>query len=192
MRQGCVRIALGVVLLTGVGCDPLLFRLPTEVVMPAPNATTNLEFATRTVAQLKTLAVGQPRQEVLVRMRAEPIEGCVEWSWASLEFYLRHNGWLRCVKTEMIPSPYRTTTFESGGARYEMLFYYTGGTGPDGGIAAPQLTPVLLQNDTLVGWGWEHPLVKQLGPRLSTAAAPALPDERPAKAMSGAVDPAPK
>jgi hypothetical protein len=100
---------------------------------------------------------------------------CVEWSWASWEFYLRHNGWLRCVKTEMISSPYRTTTFESGGARYEVLFYYTGGTGPDGGIAAPQLTPVLLQNDQLAGWGWNHPLVRQLGPNLSATQSTEAP-----------------
>ncbi len=182
MRQGHALIALGLVLLTGAGCDPLVLQLPPEVLVPAPTTATNLQFATETVARLRTLSVGQPRQEVLARMRAEPVEGCVEWSWASWEYYLRHNGWLRCVKTEMIPSPYRTATFESGGARYEVLFYYTGGTGPDGGIAALQLTPVLLEDDTLAGWGWNHPLVKQLSPSLASAqsaAAPAPLGDRP-------------
>lgn len=165
MRRGYSLMALMGVFLTAAGCP----YGGLQYFVPPPNAESNLEIATRTVAQLRTLAVGQPRQEVLARMRAEPVEGCVEWSWASWEFYLRHNGWLRCVKTEMIPSPYRTTTFESGGARYEVLFYYTGGTGPEGGITDQQLTPLLLKNGTLAGWGWDHPLVKQLAPSLSAA-----------------------
>lgn len=173
MKRAYVLAALAAMQLTAAGC--LFSYDPVSYVVPPPKAATNFEAAERTVAQLRTLAVGQPRQEVLARMRAEPVEGCVEWSWASWEFYLRHNGWLRCVKTEMIPSPYRTTTFESGGARYEVLFYYTGGTGPDGGIAAPQLTPVLLQNDQLAGWGWDHPLVKKLGSNLSATQSPATP-----------------
>ena len=83
---------------------------------------------------------------------------------------------------------------ESDGVKYEALFYYTGGTGPEGGITDQQLTPVLLENDKVVGWGWRHPLVKQLGPRLSAAqaaAAPASSGDRPDGAMSGAGEPTP-
>lgn len=165
-----------------------------DYVVPSPKAGTNLEFATRTVAQLKTLAAGQSREEVLERLRLDPVEGCVEWSWESREFYLRHNGWLRCIKTELLRSPYRTAALESDGVRYEALYYYTGGTGPEGGITDQQLTPVLLGNDKLVGWGWEHPLVKQLAPSLTTAqstAAPASQAERPGEVMGGKGEPAP-
>lgn len=180
MRQERALITLGLVLLTGVGCDPFVFRPPAEIFVPGPTAETNLEVATRTVAKLKTLAVGQSRDEVLERLRLDPVEGCVEWNWESREFYLRHNGYLRCVKTELIRSPYRTASLESGGVRYEALFYYTGGTGPEGGITDQQLTPVLLGNDKLVGWGWGHPLVKQLEKSLTTAGAgaPAPPGQR--------------
>ena len=189
MKRVYVLTALVAVLLTAAGC--IFGYSPVDYIVPAPTAETNLEFATRTVAQLKTLAVGQPRDEVLERLHLEPVEGCVEWSWAASEFYLRHNGWLRCIKTTQLQSPYRTASLEIDGIRHEALFYYTGGTGPEGGITDQQLTPVLIIGGKLVGWGWEHPLVKQLGPRLSAAAVPALPGARPAGAMSGAGDPAP-
>jgi hypothetical protein len=168
MRRGFSLSALLAAALAAAGCT----YGSLEYFVPAPKAETNLEVATRTVAQLKTLAVGQSREEVLERLRLDPVEGCVEWSWESREFYLRHNGWLRCTKAELIRSPYRTASIESGGVRYEALFYYTGGTGPEGGITDQQLTPVLLGNGTLVGWGWEHPLVKQLGPGLSATQSP--------------------
>jgi hypothetical protein len=166
MKRAYVLAALVAVLLMASGC--LFGYGALDYGVPGPNAETNLEIATRTVAQLKTLAAGQSRDEVLERLRLDPVVGCVEWSWESREFYLRHNGWLRCVKTELIRSPYRTASLENNGVRYEALFYYTGGTGPEGGITDQQLTPVLLGNDKLVGWGWDHPLVKQLEPRLST------------------------
>ena len=93
---------LKVVLLALAGCT----YVDLDYVVPGPKAETNLEIATRTVAQLKKLTVGQSRGEVLERLRLDPVEGCVEWSWESREFYLRHNGWLRCVKSELIRSPY--------------------------------------------------------------------------------------
>ena len=193
MKRVYVLTALVVVLLTAAGC--LFGYGAVDYIVPAPTAETNLEFATRTVAQLKTLAVGQSRDEVLERMRLEPVEGCVGWSWESREFYLRHNGWLRCIKTTLLQSPYRTASLEIDGIRHEALFYYTGGTGPEGGITDQQLTPVLIIGCKLVGWGWAHPLVKQLRSRLSAAqaaAAPALPGDHPTGAMSGPGEPASK
>lgn len=180
MKRVSVLTALVAMMLTAAGC--LFGYGAVDYIVPDPKAETNLAFAARTVAQLKTLAIGQSRDEVLERLRLEPVEGCVEWSWESREFYLRHNGWLRCVKSELLQSPYRTALLESGGGRYEALFYYTGGTGPEGGITDEQLTPVLLENDRLVGWGWNHPLVKQLRPGFSSAqsaAAPVPPGDRP-------------
>ena len=175
MKRAYVLTALVAVLLTASGC--IFGYSPVDYIVPAPTAETNLEFAARTVAQLKTLAVGQSRGEVLERLRLEPIEGCVEWSWEAREFYLRHNGWLRCIKTTLLQSPYRIASLEIEGIRHEALFYYTGGTGPEGGITDQQLTPVLIVGGKLIGWGWEHPLVKQLGPRLSAAQAAAASKE---------------
>lgn len=192
MKRVYVFAALVAVLLTASGC--LFGYGAVDYIVPDPKAETNLEFAARTVAQLKTLAVGQSRDEVLERMRLEPIEGCVGWSWESREFYLRHNGWLRCIKSELIQSPYRTASIEIDGIRHEALFYYTGGTGPEGGITDQQLTPVLIVGGRLVGRGWDHPLMKQLGAGLAAAhaaAAPALPGDRPTGAMGSTGEPAP-
>lgn len=178
MRRGFSLSALLAAALAAAGCT----YGSLEYFVPAPKAETNFEVATRTVAQLKTLAAGQSREEVLARLRLDPVEGCVEWSWESREFYLRHNGWLRCTKTAVIASPYRSETFPRGGTSYEVLYYYTGGTDPEGGITDQQLTPVLLGNGTLVGWGWDHPLVKQLGSGLSAVQASAADTTAVAKA----------
>jgi hypothetical protein len=169
MKRVYVFTALVAVLLTSSGC--LFGYGVVDYIVPAPTAGTNMEFATRTVAQLKTLAVGQSRDEVMARMNTEAVKGCVEWSWESREFYLRHNGWLRCTQSTLLQSPYRTASLELDGIVHEALFYYTGGTGPEGGITDQQLTPVLIVGGKLIGWGWEHPLVKQLGPRLAAAQA---------------------
>jgi hypothetical protein len=174
MKREQALAILAVVYLTAAGCT----YASLEYFVSAPKAETNLEVAARTVAQLKTLAVGQSREEVLDRLHLAPVEGCVEWSWESREFYLRHNGWLRCVRSELIRSPYRTALLEIDGIRHEALFYYTGGTGPEGGITDQQLTPVLIVGGKLIGWGWNHPLVQQLGPRLAAVPAP-LGDRSP-------------
>jgi hypothetical protein len=171
MNRGYFLTALGVVLLTAAGCDYAVLRFLT----PPPTAETNLALATQTVAHLRTLSVGQTREEVLRRMGADPAPGCIEWSWDYWEHYLRHNGYLRCVKTEMIQSPYRTAALEGGGVRYEALFYYTGGISADGRITDGQVTPVLIGDGKLVGWGWDHPLVKKIGFTPSGARSPAEP-----------------
>jgi len=173
MKRVYVLTALVAVLLTASGC--IFGYSPVDYIVPAPTAETNLEFATRTVAQLKTLAVGQSRDAVLERLRLEPVEGCVEWSWEAREFYLRHNGWLRCIKTTLLQSPYRIASLEIEGISHEALFYYTGGTGPEGGITDQQLTPVLIVGGKLIGWGWEHPLMKQLRAGLAAAQSAASP-----------------
>ncbi|TAL12506.1 MAG: hypothetical protein EPO02_01720 [Nitrospirae bacterium] len=180
MKRVYVLTALLAVLLTATGC--LFGYGAVDYIVPDPKAETNMVFAARTVAQLKTLAIGQSRDEVLERLRLEPVEGCVEWSWESREFYLRHNGWLRCVKSTMLQSPYRTALLDLDGIRHEALFYYTGGTGPEGGITDEQLTPVLIVGGKLVGWGWNHPLMKQLKAGLAAAQAAAVSvqmDDRP-------------
>ena len=67
MKRVYVLTALVAVLLTAAGC--IFGYGAVDYIVPAPKAETNLEFATRTVAQLKTLAVGQSRDEVMERMR---------------------------------------------------------------------------------------------------------------------------
>jgi tetratricopeptide (TPR) repeat protein len=127
-----------------------------------PTPDKNLDLATLNVAQLKTLTVGQSREEVLVRMRAAPVEGCIKFGWSTWAQVQRALGWLPCEKREVIPNPYRTQTLEQGGMSYEVLFYYTGGVEQEGRITHRELTPVIIENGKLSGWGWGHPLTQQL------------------------------
>lgn len=146
-------------LLTVAACSPP--ALVTYTSYPTPDK--NLALAELTVENLKTLALGQPREEVLGRMGADPVEGCVKWNWKTEDKILReYTGFLPCAQREIIRSPYRTDTLRQGGVSYEVLYYYTGGIGPDGGITGEHLTPVLIGNGKLVGWGWSHPLVQDL------------------------------
>ena len=127
-----------------------------------PTPDKNLDLATLNVAHLKALTVGQSREEVLERMKADPVEGCIKWGWSTWAQIQRALGLLPCEKREVIQSPYRTQTLEQGGTSYEVLFYYTGGVDPDGMITHRQLTPVVIENGKLSGWGWGHPLAQQL------------------------------
>ena len=134
-----------------------------------PTPDKNLDLAALNVAHLKTLTVGQSREEVLERMQADPVEGCIKWGWSTWAQIQRAMGWLPCEKREVIRSPYQTQTLEQGGMRYEVLFYYTGGVDAEGMISNKQLTPVIIENGKLSGWGWEHPLAQQfLQPRAPT------------------------
>ncbi len=127
-----------------------------------PTPDKNLDLAALHVAHLKTLTLGQSREEVLERMQADPVEGCVQWGWSTWAQVQRALGWLPCEKHEVIQSPYRTQILEQGGLSYEVLFYYTGGVDPEGMISNQQLTPLIIENGRLSGWGWEHPLAQQL------------------------------
>src|SRR3989475_4286550 len=77
-----------------------------------PTPDKNLDLATLNVAHLKTLTVGQSREEVLERMKADPVEGCIQWGWSTWAQIQRALGWLPCEKREAIQSPYRTRSEE--------------------------------------------------------------------------------
>ena len=102
-------------------------------------------------------------------MKADPVDGCVQWGWSTWAQTQRALGWLPCEKREVIRSPYRTQTLVQDGVNYEVLFYYTGGVDPEGMITDKQLTPVIIESGRLSGWGWEHQVAQQLlqlrGPR---------------------------
>ncbi|MBI4243208.1 MAG: DUF3192 domain-containing protein [Planctomycetes bacterium] len=54
-----------------------------------------------------------------------------------------------------INNPYTSeTVMDSDGQVYEILFYYTNLNSIDDVISQDELTPVILTNDTLAGWGW--------------------------------------
>ena len=51
--------------------------------------------------------------------------------------------------------PYRSETLIlSNGKRLELLYYHTDLKTPDGAVTDDELTPVVLIEDKVIGWGW--------------------------------------
>ena len=62
------------------------------------------------------------------------------------------------IKTQGAPpsiaNPYKTETFPgNSGQLYEILFYYTDLNNRDGLITEDELTPIVIEDDKLIGWG---------------------------------------
>ena len=54
-----------------------------------------------------------------------------------------------------INNPYRTGTMKGNNEEvYEILYYYTDVTDLDGAITDDELTPLVLEDGKLIGWGW--------------------------------------
>jgi Protein of unknown function (DUF3192) len=82
---------------------------------------------------LKKLSVGQPKNLVMDIMGRDPSKGVFMW----------------------IDNPYRTEVLTGkDGKTYEVLYYYTDLKMRDDKITDDELTPVVLQDDKLVGWGY--------------------------------------
>ncbi|HJU76000.1 MAG TPA: hypothetical protein VJ717_19815 [Gemmatimonadaceae bacterium] len=58
---------------------------------------------------------------------------------------------------DSLPHVYENAAYLVNGVRYE-VFYYTKGDEVAGvdSLPADRLTPIVLQNDTVSGWGWAH------------------------------------
>lgn len=53
-------------------------------------------------------------------------------------------------------NPHRSETYEAGGSSWEVLLYYTHVAQDDGQVTDDELTPIVLRDGTLTGWGWTH------------------------------------
>lgn len=54
-------------------------------------------------------------------------------------------------------NPHRVETLrDREGETYRVLFYYTDVKKRDGAITDDELTPIVLHEDELVGWGWSY------------------------------------
>jgi hypothetical protein len=53
-----------------------------------------------------------------------------------------------------VPNPYRSEIKKVGNKNYEILFYYTDIRKQDGAITDDELTPLVLEDGKLIGWGW--------------------------------------
>ena len=61
------------------------------------------------------------------------------------------------VGADSLPHVYEVAAYLVNSRRYE-VFYYTKGDEVAGADSLPpsKLTPIVLQNDTVSGWGWAH------------------------------------
>jgi hypothetical protein len=56
---------------------------------------------------------------------------------------------------ESVTNPYRNETVRSAaGTSVEVLYYYTDVKHADGSITDDELTPIVLEEGRVVGWGW--------------------------------------
>lgn len=54
-------------------------------------------------------------------------------------------------------NPQRSEIYQGAdGSTWEVLFYYTHVVRDDGMVTDDELTPLVLRDDTLTGWGWTH------------------------------------
>ena len=102
---------------------------------------------------LRLLTPGMTKDVVLATMGIAPVSRC-----------LRSTGGI-CHEFETIDNPYRRSYFDAGRKRYEVLYYYTDDQKRElryyyqqlkryeSQIDDDQLTPVLLENGKLAGWG---------------------------------------
>jgi hypothetical protein len=90
-------------------------------------------------SKLIQLHVGMDREAVLHLMGTEPM-------------LIRD---LRSVVTT-INNPYRTEMYRAGDHRFEILFYYTDLKSSDGAISDDELTPLVMLDGSLDGWGWSY------------------------------------
>jgi len=53
-------------------------------------------------------------------------------------------------------NPHRSETYDGDDSSWEVLFYYTHVMHDDGMVTDDELTPIVLRDGTLTGWGWTH------------------------------------
>lgn len=59
------------------------------------------------------------------------------------------------IEEKSIDNPYKRELKTRGNRQFEVLYYYTHVKERDRKITEDELTPVVLENDRLIGWGWD-------------------------------------
>jgi len=66
---------------------------------------------------------------------------------------------IKTIKTKngsVITNPYRTEMYKVDKDTFELLLYYTDLKKSDGAITDDELTPIILKNGKVDGWGWSY------------------------------------
>lgn len=85
--------------------------------------------------KLTSLSVGMSREQALEKMGTETI---------------------RALNGPVITNPYRTEMYRSQGRTIEMLLYYTDTKKADRAITDDELTPIVVIDGRVDGWGWSY------------------------------------
>lgn len=88
---------------------------------------------------LQRLSLGMPKADVLRVMGTRTVQ-----TYDAL------------ASGEKITNPWRLEMYEAAGATWEILYYYTDIKRADGAISDDELTPIVLKDGHLVGWGWSY------------------------------------
>ena len=60
------------------------------------------------------------------------------------------------AQNTVVTNPYRTEMYRSNGHVFELLLYYTDIKKSDGAITDDELTPLIIMDGKLDGWGWSY------------------------------------
>jgi len=63
---------------------------------------------------------------------------------------------IKSEEGDKITNPYRTEMHRNGKDVFEVLLYYTDVKKTDGAITDDELTPIVLLNGQVDGWGWSY------------------------------------
>ncbi len=86
--------------------------------------------------RLQAVELGMSLEQVHEAMGTDPV-------------WLGDAGW--------VPNPYRTESFrDSNGDRLDVLYYYTHLTKRDDLVTDDELTPIVLRQGAVDGWGWPY------------------------------------
>jgi hypothetical protein len=109
-------------------------RTPLLVLLLAGCATLDSVRATNR-SHLNTLMLGMTREQALAVMGT---------------------GTTRTRDGGRITNPYRSESYEAQGQRIDVLFYYTDLKARDAAITDDELTPIVLVDGKVDGWGWSY------------------------------------
>ena len=110
--------------------------------------TTPANLRAQNRGRMNQLSVGLVRDEVLAMMGTEPQWVCLGGPACIL---------LPMLYLEKATNPHRTERAQTpDGTEVEIFFYQTETRSADGAISDDELSPIVLEDGRLVGWGWVY------------------------------------
>ena len=143
VAQACF-LTMAALLVTLFGCRTWI-SVPTRDTVRAQNR-----------ERLNQLSVGMPKAKVLESMGTETIQTYTRAALPSRRGSKAISGEIKALyRGEPINNPYRIeTSHTADGTFVELLFYYTDQQSGGHRITNRELTPLVIEDGVLVGWGW--------------------------------------